>query len=540
MIVNFASAIMDDGKKIKLFVASLVLLAAFAPISESANILGIFTTTSPSHNIVHMSYLRPLIERGHNVTVVTSIPLKDKNPKYHHILIPPTEARTKQMADMKAAVSKKRSLLELIRTSLESVSSFGPMLADHLKDQRFQDLMQNPDNKFDLIVGGYFFNPFYVGLAAHFRCPMVLSYANAPNSLTNSFIGNPNELAYVPLSPLFGLPDLSTFKGRLTNFMINIPVSVFNGLMDMQMEGIYNEIFSPTEYPSYHEAKKKVSLIMFNYHFTDGIVRPNVPAAIECGGIQIKDKPDPLPENLQKLFNASSEHGVIYVSFGSNLGINDINPDVVNALFKALSGLKQTVLWKWSDPKTPGTASNIHYNSWLPQDDLLQHPNLKLFITHAGKGGVTEAAYHGVPMVAVPMIADQIGNAAQMVKDGFGLQVDKKTVTEDQFKEAILEVLTNPQYTENVRRFSKLTKDRPMTPRETAVFWLEYVIRHKGAYHMQSPAVHLNTFQLYSFDVIAFILLILFLVYKLVSVPLIFVFRRLIAKFTKVQKIKKH
>ncbi|XP_055846300.1 uncharacterized protein LOC129912178 [Episyrphus balteatus] len=489
----------------------------------------------PSHNIVHMAYIKALIERGHNVTVITALPLKDKNPKYHHILIPPTESRTKQLDEMKAKSSKTIT----IRDNIESVLSFGPMLADPLRDQRFQEFLQNPDNKFDLVVTGYFFNPFYVGLAAHFRCPMVISYATVPNSMVASFIGNPTEVAYVPVSPLFRLPDLTTFKGRLTNFMINIPVSIFTELLNYQMKGIYNELFPPSDYPAFEEAKKKVSLVVYNYHFTDGIIRPNVPAAIECGGIQIKDKADPLPANLEKLFNSSSEHGVVYVSFGSNLGIKEINPKVVNAMFKALSSLKQTVLWKWADSELPGTSPNIHYNSWLPQDDLLQHPNLKLFITHAGKGGVTEAAHHGVPMVAIPMVADQIGNADQVVKNEFGLKVDKATMTESSFKEAVLEVLNNPKYTENIKRFSILTKDRPMTAKQNAVFWLEYVIRHKGAYHMQSPAVHLNTLQIYSLDIIGFILLVLFIVYKLITVPAKFVLRKVFGKkHSKTKKLK--
>ena len=32
---------------------------------------------------------------------------------------------------------------------------------------------------------------------------------------------------------------------------------------------------------------------------------------------------------------------------------------------------------------------------WVPQNDILGHPKLKLFITHGGNNGQYEALYHG-------------------------------------------------------------------------------------------------------------------------------------------------
>ena len=46
-------------------------------------------------------------------------------------------------------------------------------------------------------------------------------------------------------------------------------------------------------------------------------------------------------------------------------------------------------------------------------------------------------------------------------------------------------------------------RDQPETPQDRAVFWAEYVIRHKGAKHLQSAARNLNFFQYYCVDVIA-------------------------------------
>lgn len=53
-----------------------------------------------------------------------------------------------------------------------------------------------------------------------------------------------------------------------------------------------------------------------------------------------------------------------------------------------------------------------------------------------------------------------------------------------------------------------------MNARETAVFWVEYVIRHHGAPHLQYPAVHLNFWQKCSLDVIAFLIVVVYVAFK--------------------------
>lgn len=53
-----------------------------------------------------------------------------------------------------------------------------------------------------------------------------------------------------------------------------------------------------------------------------------------------------------------------------------------------------------------------------------------------------------------------------------------------------------------------------MRPMDTASYWIEYVIRHKGAKHMQSPAVHMNFVQRNSIDVLGFVAVLVFAMYR--------------------------
>lgn len=61
-------------------------------------------------------------------------------------------------------------------------------------------------------------------------------------------------------------------------------------------------------------------------------------------------------------------------------------------------------------------GSNIKLVDWAPQGDLLGHPAVKVFVTHAGINSVYEAAYHAKPVVAVPLIADQPENAVKVIQ----------------------------------------------------------------------------------------------------------------------------
>ena len=52
-------------------------------------------------------------------------------------------------------------------------------------------------------------------------------------------------------------------------------------------------------------------------------------------------------------------------------------------------------------------AKDLHVLPWLPQNDLLGHPATRVFLTHGGIHSLYEAVYHAVPMVVVPIGADQ-------------------------------------------------------------------------------------------------------------------------------------
>lgn len=123
-----------------------------------------------------------------------------------------------------------------------------------------------------------------------------------------------------------------------------------------------------------------------------------------------------------------------------------------------------------------------------------------------------ETVYHGVPVISMPVFCDHEANAAKAELDGYALKLELSTLTVESLLKAINKVIHEPRYKNEVKKRQFLLRDQKETPLERAIYWTEYVLRHKGAIHLQSPARNLNWMQYYLLDVVfcflvAFILL---------------------------------
>lgn len=128
-----------------------------------------------------------------------------------------------------------------------------------------------------------------------------------------------------------------------------------------------------------------------------------------------------------------------------------------------------------------------------------------------------ETVYHGVPIVTIPVFCDHDANAAKAEVDGYAKKLDLQHLTSDKLYRAIKEVITEPKYKVEVLKRQILLRDQKETPLERGIYWTEYVIRHKGAYHLQSPSKDLNFFQYYLIDVGLLFICALFSLFALVS-----------------------
>ena len=92
---------------------------------------------------------------------------------------------------------------------------------------------------------------------------------------------------------------------------------------------------------------------------------------------------------------------MIYVSFGSVLKASVMSENKRKTLLNVFGKLKQKVLWKWETESMEDKPENVMLHKWLPQQDVLGHPNVKLFVSHGGQSSFQETICHQKPAVCL-------------------------------------------------------------------------------------------------------------------------------------------
>lgn len=142
----------------------------------------------------------------------------------------------------------------------------------------------------------------------------------------------------------------------------------------------------------------------------------------------------------------SAKDGVIYFSLGSHIAASQLPLNTIETLTQTFAKLKQKVLWKLDDASViKSIPENVRLGKWFPQNEILAHPNVKIFISHGGLLSTTEAVFHGTPIIGMPVAADQQLNIGKAVNLGWAIKVDYATITEEHFEWAINEILNNPK-----------------------------------------------------------------------------------------------
>ncbi|XP_045389035.1 UDP-glucuronosyltransferase 2A2 isoform X1 [Lemur catta] len=331
--------------------------------------------------------------------------------------------------------------------------------------------------------------------------PFMYTLRFSPASTVERHCGKiPAPVSYVPAA-LSELTDQMTFAERVKN-TISYPLQDY---IFQTYWGAWNSYYSkvlgrPT---TLCETMGKAEIWLIRTYWDFEFPRPYLPNFEFVGGLHCKPA-KPLPKEMEEFVQSSDEHGVVVFSLGSM--VKNLTEEKANIIASALAQIPQKVLWRYGGKKPATLGNNTQLYDWIPQNDLLGHPKTKAFITHGGTNGIYEAIYHGIPMVGVPMFADQPDNIAHMKAKGAAVEVNLNTMRSADLLNALRAVINEPSYKENAMRLSRIHHDQPVKPLDRAVFWIEFVMRHKGAKHLRPAAHNLTWFQYHSLDVIGFLL----------------------------------
>jgi UDP:flavonoid glycosyltransferase YjiC (YdhE family) len=155
-----------------------------------------------------------------------------------------------------------------------------------------------------------------------------------------------------------------------------------------------------------------------------------------------------LPEWVARLSDAP----LIYFSLGT-----EFNEERQELFAPVIAGVRElpvnliVTVGRNLDPAAFGPQPpNVHIERFITQSLLM--PRCAVVITHGGSGTIMGALSEGVPMVVIPLGADQPQNAARCAALGAGRVVIDTDVTPESMREAVEDVLTDPSYRTQAQR----------------------------------------------------------------------------------------
>ncbi|XP_011700255.1 PREDICTED: UDP-glucuronosyltransferase 2B17-like [Wasmannia auropunctata] len=484
-------------------------------------ILGVFGHPGKSHFDVFKPLLEELARRGHEITVVSyfprsdSVKAKEPLPNYKDVnLANPKDGVFVEVIDLQQINHAwYRPLLDIymLRFMADYACNTG------LRTPAVKEFLRS-NEKFDLILTENFNTDCFLGFVHRFKAPYMALSSHQIMPWTNSDMDNSNDPSYIPII-FVGFVKPMNFLNRMQNTLL---VSLSEVIYDYWFRAVdqvtANEVFG-SDLPKLEEIAQQSQALLVNTHSSIHGSRPQLPNVVEIGGLHIPSKVNPLPKDIAKFLDGAHE-GVLYFSLGSMIKMTSMPPKKLDAILKVLGSIPRKVLWKWEADELPHKLDNVMARKWLPQFDVMNHPNVKCYFGHGGLLGLSEGVYAGKPMILMPMFGDQFHNSAAAASRGAAVVIAYDSLTEQSFRRAVDEVFNNTSYRENAQRLSKAYRDRAATPLETAIWWTEYVARGNGRSYFRSDGAGLLWYQRHLVD-IGLVLIVVFAMFIYILIRLI-------------------
>lgn len=510
---------------------------------DAYNILIMHPTPSYSHQKPLMALTEALIKKGHQLFVVSPNPVPGLEKNYTYVDL---SASYKYFAKNIDAKKENFVNLQMQHTKWDSPSSlFGMYSAIAVRQynttqfSQFYERVKRDKIKFDVALIETFFIPSGCAMVRQlggYGVPMIVF-----STIGTAAFGGEDPITEHPSYHPF---LLSTFTDRMNIWQkIDNWVSKYfvEGEIKKMMEDHARNYFRESHGPEYEKlvdgcwSNKSLSIISSNFLY--GYPRLLGPNVVEVGPMHIDKKLEKLPQHVQDWLDGA-EKGVVFFSLGSNMQSSNLPETVRLNFLKYFSELPvgYRVLWKWeAGGKIPGQSDNILTIKWSPQQSILAHPKIKVFITQGGLQSFQEAVHYGVPTVGIPWFGDQELDTAKMVDAGIGTRIlPEELHSYEKIKTSLDAVLYDERYMKNMKRHSAISHDFTWQAVDKAVFWVEHVAKFGGAPHLRPSTADATYFEFFCLDIISVILVLSLIVFYIV----ILVYRFLTNQIFSLVKIK--
>ncbi|XP_027223444.2 UDP-glycosyltransferase UGT5 [Penaeus vannamei] len=466
-----------------------VAWAELAPPERSYKILMLLPISSKSHRNVFLPVAEALADRGHKIVMLVNHPPALKHPNVLEINHGLPDFREEN--------------LNMFETRGNPAAAFGvfqkalPAIASKLYKVPKVKELYDKRKEFDLIVINHMFNE--VAYPFAHEMPFITIATPGMDYRQSAVLGNVLNPSYAP-NIMQSFPAPMSMLHRFINTIQHIMFAV-NWRHWSIVPPVQKEISAQfPDLPLLLDIERNQSLTLMNSHFTMNDVLPLLPSQVEVGAMHCRPG-KPLPEDLESWISGAGSEGVVYFSLGSVAQGQSMPTKYRDMFVEAFKQLKQRVIWKY-EVALEGVSDNVLMRKWLPQQDILAHPNVRVFITHGGLLSTQESFYHSTPVLAIPIFGDQPKNGMNIQNNGLGLMLVWEELTVELIVNSLQEIISNPKYKARAAEVRAPLRDQLESPKDRAVFWTEYVIRHKGAPRLRSPAATLSWVEFLMLDVL--------------------------------------
>lgn len=466
-----------------------------------------------SHWLNMKILVEALNSQGHQIVVLrssTSWYVSESSPYYTSITITQEETQNLESQDFMTSFLKRSIEIRRNKGSLWAFIEFYRNLFNMMEENQkivaklvisiFENktlIKELKETGYDLFLTDPAF-PGGVLLAHYLQLPLVFNVRWLFSGEAHFAIA-PSPLSYIPELFTDNSDKMDLFQ-RIYNIICHsILVYMYHYVSNPPYQAVCDRYFGPDV--SAMSLIQGADLWLMRVDFTFEFPRPTMPNVVYIGGFQGKPS-KPLPSHLEEFVQSSGEHGVVVMTLGTLL--NDLGPEISEIIASAFASLPQKFVWRHVGKRPVTLGNNTMLVEWLPQNDLLGHPKTKVFITHGGTNGIYEAIYHGVPILGVPLIFDQFDNMVRLKSKGVAEVVEVTTLDVESLTSALKNILDlEKPYKQNMLKLSELLRDKPIKPIDSAVFWTEYVMRHKGAAHLRTESYKMPWYAYHCLDVMA-------------------------------------
>jgi MGT family glycosyltransferase len=152
---------------------------------------------------------------------------------------------------------------------------------------------------------------------------------------------------------------------------------------------------------------------------------------------------------------AEDPRPLVYITFGTIVGSIPHLQSVYRTSLDAVADLPVRELLTTGRALQPGALgaipANVHVEEWIPQRDIL--PRVAAVVCHGGSGTLLGGLAAGLPVVIVPLGADQPHNGRLVAAAGAGLMLIEPDA--DALRAAVQTALDAPELRLQARRLAE-------------------------------------------------------------------------------------